>query len=66
MTEISDLMKGVCKKIEVYPVGKGKRHYEDYLIKLGLTEPEVLRRCWHDQGMNLLEDSERLLCIGTL
>lgn len=66
MDEIAELMRSVCADVSIVPVGKGKQHHEDLLIKNGMTEPGVLRACLHEGGLNHLESSERLMCIGTL
>ena len=63
--EIFDLMQETCDDITVIPVGKGKRLYEDWLIKMGWTQPTLLKTCLNLCGTRLLEKSERLLCIGT-
>jgi len=64
--EISELMKSVSKKVQVIPVGKGKKYYEDDLINLGLNDAKYLRKSFEYHKMNLLDNSERLLCIGEL
>lgn len=66
ISEITSLMEEYCFDIEIIPVGKGKKYYEDYLINLGLGSRENLSRCFQYHQMNLLETSERLLCIGKL
>ena len=63
---ITELMMTCCSKVQVIPVGKGKKHYEDYLINLGLGDPDSLQACWKYHKLDLLHDSERLLCIGTV
>ncbi len=64
--EIADLMKTVCREVEVIPVGKGKRLYEDDLINIGLGDACYLKRSFDYHGMDLLPVSERLMCIGRL
>lgn len=63
--EITELMQETCDDIRVIPVGKGKRRYEDWLIKMGWTQPALLKACLHVSGTRFLQSSERLLCIGT-
>ena len=64
ISEITLLMKKYCYDIEIIPVGKGKKFYEDYLINLGLGSRDNLRNCFDYHKMDLLDSSERLLCIG--
>jgi ubiquinone/menaquinone biosynthesis C-methylase UbiE len=64
ISEIISLMEKYCYDIKIAPVGKGKKFYEDYLINLGLGTAENLRKCFDYHKMDLLENSERLLCIG--
>lgn len=64
--EIISIMSSKLKDITVIPVGKGKKTHEDYLINLGLSQPEHLRKCFNFHGSELLNSSERLLCIGTI
>ena len=59
-------MKKYCCNIEIIPVGKGKKFYEDYLINLGLGSRDNLRNCFDYHKMDLLDSSERLLCIGKI
>jgi len=66
LSEVTFLMDACCYDIEIIPVGKGKKHYEDYLINLGLGSRDNLRKCFEYHKMNLLETSERLLCIGKI
>lgn len=66
MDEISGLMRKVCSEVVVLPVGKGKQHHEDLLIRNGETDPAILRACLTESGLKYLESSERLMCIGTL
>jgi hypothetical protein len=66
MDEITALMRTVCSEVAVVPVGKGKQHHEDLLIRNGVTDPVTLRACLTESGMKHLESSERLMCIGTL
>lgn len=63
--EMTALMREVCDDVQIIPVGKGKRRHEDWLIKMGLTHPFLLRSCLNLAGMQHLDSSERLLCIGT-
>lgn len=64
--EMTELMKEACTDVIVVPVGKGKQHHEDLLIKNGVTDPATLRTCLTEVGSKYLESSERLMCIGTL
>ena len=66
ISEITLLMKKYCCNIEIIPVGKGKKFYEDYLINLGLGSRDNLRNCFDYHKMDLLDSSERLLCIGKI
>lgn len=66
MDELSSLMSEVCSDVVIVPVGKGKKHHEDLLIKSGATDPQTLRACFDDSGLKYLENSERLMCIGTV
>jgi ubiquinone/menaquinone biosynthesis C-methylase UbiE len=64
--EIKELLYSVTKDIKIIPVGKGKKYYEDDLINNGLGSPENLKRSFEFNQLNLLEISERLMCIGNL
>lgn len=64
--EISDLLREVCRDVTILPVGKGKKHHEDLLIQNGITDPTTLRACLLESGLDHLESSERLMCIGAL
>jgi len=66
MAEITELMKSVAKNVKIIPVGKGKKYYEDDLINIGLGEAEYIRKSFDYHKLNLLETSERLMCIGEL
>jgi hypothetical protein len=66
MDEITELMESVTKNIEIIPVGKGKKYYEDDLINIGLGEAKYIRKSFDYHKLNLLETSERLMCIGNL
>lgn len=66
MDEIAELMRESCHQVTIVPVGKGKQYHEDLLIKNGVTDPAILRACLTESGLNHLENSERLMCIGTL
>lgn len=63
--EIIGLMRTVCDDVQVIPVGKQKKRWEDWLIKKGCSHPLLLRPCLKWQGHKFLDSSERLLCIGT-
>lgn len=64
--EIAALMRTVCRDVLVVPVGKGKRHHEDALIRRGITHPRIIGGYLRLSGQRLLQRSERLLCIGEL
>jgi ubiquinone/menaquinone biosynthesis C-methylase UbiE len=64
--EITELMKTVAKNVKIIPVGKGKKYYEDDLINIGLGDAAYIKKSFDYHKMNLLENSERLLCIGEL
>jgi ubiquinone/menaquinone biosynthesis C-methylase UbiE len=64
--EITELMKNVAKNIKIIPVGKGKKYYEDDLINIGLEGAEYIKKSFDYHKLNLLDTSERLLCIGEL
>jgi ubiquinone/menaquinone biosynthesis C-methylase UbiE len=64
MDELSSLMREVCSDVVVVPVGKGKKHHEDLLIKSGVSDPQALRACFDESGLKYLESSERLMCVG--
>ena len=64
--EITALMSSVCSKILVIPVGKSNKYHEDKIIKMGLAFPIVLKKYFKLSKHKLLEQSERLLCIGKL
>lgn len=64
--QMMELMHETCRSVEIIPVGKGKQHHEDLLIRNGVTDPATLRACLGDSGLQYLNSSERLLCIGTL
>jgi ubiquinone/menaquinone biosynthesis C-methylase UbiE len=64
--EITELMKNVAKNVYIIPVGKGKKHYEDDLINIGLGKAEYIKRSFDYHKLNLLDNSERLMCIGEL
>ncbi|MDB9538588.1 class I SAM-dependent methyltransferase [Anabaenopsis arnoldii] len=66
ISEVTYLLEKYCDDIKIVPVGKGKKLYEDYLINLDIGTPENLRKCFNYHQMDLLESSERLLCIGTV
>jgi len=66
MDELSSLMREVCSEIVIVPVGKGKKHHEDLLIKNGITDPQTLRTCFDESGLKYLKSSERLMCIGSV
>ncbi|MXN31915.1 class I SAM-dependent methyltransferase [Delftia sp. CH05] len=63
--DLTALMSEVCDDVQVIPVGKGKRRHEDWLIKMGITHPLLLRSYLKISGMQYLNSSERLLCVGT-
>ena len=64
--ELIDIMKPHCKEIKIIPVGKRKMYYEDDLINIGLYDAKYLRKEFEFHKENLIECSERLMCIGKL
>lgn len=66
ISEITELMETVAKRVTVIPVGKGKKHYEDELINIGLGDAEFIKKSFDYHKLDLLDVSERLLCIGEL
>lgn len=64
--EMRELMLKVCRTVEIVPVGKGKKHYEDEMINQGRATRSELRAFFDGAKMDNLETSERLLCIGCL
>ena len=64
--EIKKILLTVCSKVEIIPVGKGKKHYEDKMINEGKCSRVELKSFFDETGLNNLENSERLLCIGYL
>ncbi|WP_433977673.1 class I SAM-dependent methyltransferase [Erwinia sp. E_sp_B01_9] len=64
--EITALMKTVCQKVTIIPVGKGKKRHEDFLIRKGLGHPAILKAYFDLSRQALLDQSERLMCIGEL
>lgn len=64
--EMTDLLLKVCRKVEIFPVGKGKKFYEDDMINRGECDGKSLRRYFDQAKMEHLEISERLLCVGHL
>jgi hypothetical protein len=64
--EVSSLMLSVCQSVEIIPVGKGKKFHEDEMINSGKFSRAELREFFESTGLQLLNTSERLLCIGKL
>lgn len=64
--EIEKLMHKVCSRVTIVPVGKGKKYFEDRMINMGIGHPFFLKLYFKLSGKKLLEQSERLLCIGEL
>lgn len=64
--EITHFMSQVSNNIKIIPCGKGKKLYEDDLINIGLGDAKYIRRSFDYHGIDLLETSERLLCVGEL
>ncbi len=62
--EIEAIMRRVCTRVTVIPVGKAKKAHEDTLIRWGLGQRAILRPYFQASGKRLIERSERLLCIG--
>jgi len=66
MNEIKELMLTICKSVDIIPVGKGKKYFEDELINKGLTDRKILKDFFDKTKLQNLQNSERLLCIGYL
>lgn len=64
--EMIGLMSQVCSSVTIIPVGKRKKYHEDFLIKIGLGNPLLLKIYFKLVGLRLLNSSERLMCIGSL
>jgi len=64
--EMTELMRNVAKNIIIIPVGKGKKYYEDDLINIGLGGAKFIKKSFKYHKLDLLDTSERLLCIGEL
>jgi len=64
--EITEIMLSLVNNVKIIPVGKEKKYYEDDLINIGLNDAVYIKKSFDYHGMELLEISERLLCIGEL
>jgi hypothetical protein len=64
--EMMHLMLKACRRVDIIPVGKGKKLYEDDMINRGEHGREELRSFFEKAKMTHLDISERLLCIGYL
>lgn len=64
--EIRSLLLSVCRDVDIIPVGKGKKLYEDEMINQGKVSRLELRKFFDEAGLSHLEISERLLCVGYL
>jgi len=64
--EMIELMRPACKNVQIIPVGKGKKWHEDLLIKYHFTNPTIIKTYLLASKHRFLENSERLLCIGTI
>jgi len=64
--EMNSLFNGICHTVEIIPVGKGKKYYEDKMINEGNFSRKVLKSFFDEVKLNHLNNSERLLCIGHL
>ena len=64
--EMTSILQTVCSKVEIVPVGKGKKYFEDMMISEGKFGREKLRSFFDEVGLKNLENSERLMCIGYL
>ncbi|MCC5902970.1 MAG: class I SAM-dependent methyltransferase [Halomonas sp.] len=53
-------------RLKVLPVGKQKKHWEDWLIKQNLSIPILMRACFKLPTSISLNRSERLLCIAKI
>jgi len=64
--EIRDCISPYCEEIRVIPVGKQKKLYEDDLINIGLCDAASIKKSFDYHKDDLLDCSERLMCIGIL
>lgn len=64
--EMINYLSAYCRKIKIIPVGKQKKYYEDDLINIGLCDARYLKMSFDYHGENLIDCSERLMCIGFL
>jgi hypothetical protein len=64
--EMKNILLTVCNKVEIIPVGKGKKYFEDRMINEGKFSRDELKSFFDETGLSNLENSERLLCIGHL
>ena len=64
--EMRYLMLKVCRRVDIIPVGKGKKLYEDDMINRGEHGRTELRSFFDHAKMTHVNISERLLCIGHL
>ena len=62
--EMIKIMSPYFKKIEIIPVGKGKKYFEDEMINKGDLCRDKLYNYFNAVGLKHLQNSERLLCIG--
>lgn len=64
--EIRSFFMPYCSEIRVIPVGKQKKLYEDDLINIGLCDAASIKKSFDFHKDDLLDCSERLMCIGVL
>jgi SAM-dependent methyltransferase len=64
--EIRSLMLDICISVKIIPVGKGKKHFEDEMINKGNFGRLEMGNFFETAGLQYLDISERLLCIGYL
>lgn len=64
--EIEAQLSKHCKSVFTIPVGKGKKYFEDLLIREGMADAGIMRAYFDSAGLSKIENSERLMCIGVL
>lgn len=64
--EMVSFFSPYCKEIRVIPVGKQKKLYEDDMINIGLYDASSIRKSFDYHKEDLLDCSERLMCVGIL
>lgn len=62
--EMQSLFEAHGLDVKIIPVGKQKKHWEDWLIKKDMAHPALMKLCFKISGKLALHRSERLLCIA--